>query len=425
MINIENPSEEEGPYKYSLTLENAKQFVDNEYCMIQVSEAEEGKYTVKIKKEDNNIIFFSATPLSGDLKGASIISFGSRTNAQDDTNVSSYGIGLNASSSSESDSLVPQRALSLVNFYYDSSNNSILSQNKIILGYIPNNSILYGTIANQYGLYADNVLVKGKLVSGVGTDELISGIDSLSSVSIPSGIGEYFDKSKRNGKIIFWAGAHGANSIQDSPFWVDSYGNMYAGSGYFKGSIITESTIEAAEIKTAVITGTNDGDYALKIRNDFNNNNPKAIKFFSSKIIEDEKGEKKVEETDYFTLSSEGLRIGADISMFIGDITRLNKDSIISPQFRTGEVDDSKSTIVTNSNIGFLNGAVGLQISEDIEGNILSLENGGQYITLSNNIVSIIKRLSIENEFNLWNIQFKKAQNESGAIIGFDIEIED
>lgn len=428
MTKIENPSDEEGPYKYSLTLENAEQFVDNEYCNIQVSEGK--KYTVKVKKENNNIVFFKDTEISEDLKGASIISFGSRTSAQDDEDVSSYGIGLNASSNN--DSLVPKRALSLVNFYYDSSSNSILSQNKIILGYIPENSQqLYGSISGQYGLYADNVLVKGKLISGVGNDNYVSGIDSLSSVSIPDGIAAYFEESKRNGNIIFWAGAPvtttGTIDIQSSPFWVDSYGNMYAGSGYFKGAIITESTITAAEIKTAVITGTNDGDYALKIRNDFNNSNPKpkAIKFFSSKIIEDEKGEKKVEETDYFTLSSEELRIGADTSMVIGDTISLNKDNIISPQFRTGEVDDSKSTIVTNSKIGFLNGAVGLQVSEGTEGNILSLENGGQYITLNNNIVSIIKRLSIENEFNLWNIQFKKVQNESGSIIGFDIEIED
>jgi hypothetical protein len=31
---------------------------------------------------------------------------------------------------------------------------------------------------------------------------------------------------------------------------------MYAGSGYFEGAIISKSTIEAAEIKTAVLTGT-------------------------------------------------------------------------------------------------------------------------------------------------------------------------
>jgi hypothetical protein len=35
---------------------------------------------------------------------------------------------------------------------------------------------------------------------------------------------------------------------------------MYAGSGYFDGTIITNSTIEAAEIRTAILTGAGKKD---------------------------------------------------------------------------------------------------------------------------------------------------------------------
>ena len=313
--------------------------------------------------------------------------------------------------------------MSLVSFEYDSETNDILGNNKIILGYIPSIPTLYGSIAGQYGLYADNVLVKGKLVSGVGNNnnELVSGIDSLSSVTVPTIISEHFDKSKRNGKIIFWAGAPGTDNIQASPFWVDSYGNMYAGSGYFKGAILTESTIEAAEIKTATITGTNDAkDYALKIRND-SENNSKAIRFFSS--AKNENG--GVVETNYFTLSSEGLRLGTNTKISFekaGNDTNntvIKRAEIISQSFKAGtSTSDENRTLINDNSIGFNNGINGLNKDD----NSLSLiKNNDKYIDLTDK-VSILKRLSIESEFDLWNTIEIKQIKDTNNIIGFDIE---
>jgi hypothetical protein len=36
---------------------------------------------------------------------------------------------------------------------------------------------------------------------------------------------------------------------------VDTYGNIYAGSGYFEGSVISKATISAAKMQTAVLEG--------------------------------------------------------------------------------------------------------------------------------------------------------------------------
>ena len=49
--------------------------------------------------------------------------------------------------------------------------------------------------------------------------------------------------------------------------FVDRNGNLYAGSGYFKGTIITDATITASEIETAVLRGSNEnpGEPALRI----------------------------------------------------------------------------------------------------------------------------------------------------------------
>jgi hypothetical protein len=66
-----------------------------------------------------------------------------------------------------------------------------------------------------------------------------------------------------------WAGATlddstGEYNITEAPFQVDSEGNLYASRGTFNGSVISNATIEAAEIVTPIITG-NGTEPALKI----------------------------------------------------------------------------------------------------------------------------------------------------------------
>ncbi len=387
-------------YRYQITLENSSQFEVGHNCQITLENGT--KFIVKITANNNNIITVtSKTQINIDIVSATIVSFGTRTSLGDNNDTSSYGIGLNASNIS---SLVPERSLSLVNFYYNSATNTIEGQNKIILGYIPNVPNLYGDIADQYGLYADNVLVKGKLISGIS--DRTSGIDSLSTIDIPASIKPYFSDP---GKIIFWAGANN-NNIQLAPFWVDSNGNMYAGSGYFNGAIITESIVEAAEIRTAVITGNNQDDFALKIRND--GASPKAIRFY-----EVENGN----ETSYFELTKNQLLINSNV-MRIGNNTTLTNSGIISPYFRTS-TNESNSAIINSDEIGFRkSGFYGLKYNSD---NSLTIEHGGPYIKFDNNIISTLKRLSVNSEFDLWNkVQFTKVEKD-GTVIGFDIEIED
>jgi len=66
-----------------------------------------------------------------------------------------------------------------------------------------------------------------------------------------------------------WAGATGTTKeeVETSKFFVDRNGNLYAGSGYFKGTIITDATITASAIETAVLRGSNEkpGEPALRI----------------------------------------------------------------------------------------------------------------------------------------------------------------
>lgn len=139
---------------------------------------------------------------------------------------------------------------------------------KIILGKLSKFSEAYGEVSNTYGLYAENVVLRGSLTtqndtkfieagrrySGIGT---ILDLQNAPNVSNIIEAASYFP-NKKVGQILLWAGAKGtsAEDIEKSAFFVDEYGNMFAGSGYFDGTIITNSTIQAAEIKTAILTGT-------------------------------------------------------------------------------------------------------------------------------------------------------------------------
>lgn len=151
-----------------------------------------------------------------------------------------------------------------------------------------------GVDASGIGLYCDNVYLKGSLTAEgpiqESKDSYYSGIHTSLDISMPDFIddaktipyfpGSYIEKEDgtkeyKTGNILLWAGAKGDDetSIKSAPFRVDSLGNFYAGSGYFKGSIISEATItaatmEAARMRTAILEGWEKNDQAaLKIIN--------------------------------------------------------------------------------------------------------------------------------------------------------------
>lgn len=170
-----------------------------------------------------------------------------KTSEIDKNNSTNIGIGLNASSHASS---CAPNAISIFEFNPDNNTRT----NRIVLGKMAGQSE-YGGLTG-YGLYADNVYLKGSLISSSDADSknpFYSGINTSSGVDMPD---VYFPE-KQIGKILFWAGATDVNSIKDSPFKVDSYGNLYAGSGYFEGSVITKATITAAKMRTAVLEGWN------------------------------------------------------------------------------------------------------------------------------------------------------------------------
>ena len=231
-----------------LTLEEIREFKAGDYCRIDIQSSNQiGAiyYTVMDVKTDEKTVTFSGK--LPDVTGKPIVNFGQ----------SGDNIGISINGSADESFCLPR---SITVFEFDPDNTKVVP--RLILGKLPDYKELYGFAAGTYGLYAENVLLKGSLVtqtrtgdsevmySGIST--VYSGNDSPRSTKLSSKISGHTPS-----EILLWAGAQGDNpdAIEASKFFVDRNGNMYAGSGYFEGTIITDATITASAIETAILRG--------------------------------------------------------------------------------------------------------------------------------------------------------------------------
>ena len=246
-----------------LTLEEVRGFNIGDYCRIdvQTQSSLEHRFFQIIDIQDKIIT------VSGDASGSygkPIVNFG-QTNIDKEKN---DNVGISINGSIDNSFGTPQ---SISVFDFNPETKAITP--RIVLGKLPNEESIYGYAAGTYGLYAENVLLKGSLVtqtdttgtvtySGIST--LYTGADSPTSQRYEQWFGE-----GKTGEILLWAGATGTTKeeVETSKFFVDRNGNLYAGSGYFKGTIITDATITASAIETAVLRGSNEnpGEPALRI----------------------------------------------------------------------------------------------------------------------------------------------------------------
>lgn len=97
-----------------------------------------------------------------------------------------------------------------------------------------------------------------------------TGADTYAGINTLSGVLSNKARFTTQGKIVIWAGASNfdESSIQNAPFFVTDNGNLFARQGVFEGSILTNSTIQGADIYAARIHGgtqESDGVAALTI----------------------------------------------------------------------------------------------------------------------------------------------------------------
>lgn len=350
----------------------------------------------------------------------------------------SIGIAINSSDSSSS--VAPHAISVFKNIFSADETGKILFRKEpvIVLGEM--NGEGYGGLVG-YGLYADNVYLKGSLISeygGQGTNSsFYSGINTSSKVPMPEGEDDliYFPDKER-GDILFWAGAKSneKSDIAGAPFKIDTYGNLYAGSGFFNGTIISNATISAAKIRTAVIEGwsLNDNTTAALSIIDAQ----KAINF-QKKVINKE-GNESYEtimslEEDEMTLNVP-LRVGNFLVDPESSSVQLEAFFVQDGLGNKSELDINKliflkqlgtsSALVKTVIKADIESFPGLQfhvLEQDIEENsetcVLQLTRERSYIT---NDLQCANNLFISS-----TIEYRQATNSDGEIIGYDLYVKE
>lgn len=415
-----------------ITIENRNGFSSGDYCKVGYGNAltesmfeitlgegvsEINDTTGELNGEDGAEIELLNTSdlISYDFVGLPFVNFGK---------TGDIGIGIN---SSENANLVTGNALSLFELQVNSASTYSLENNvsivpKVILGQIPNIPETYGSLAGKYGLYADNVLLKGSMIA--------NGVNYSSGINTESEAMETNSNfpADRRGNILLWAGADGdsVEEIEAARFRVDTYGNLYAGSGYFQGTIITDATITAAEIKTATITGyakDSNGDYvnaALNIQDaaygiNFTNNGVQRM-----------------------ALTDNQLTLNANLQ--IGDSFMVRSDSsVIMPiaLIYNGTENANNLLAIQPDRIGFTSNGLPATISGlDYQMYLSYNENGLNLVdstatdittaTFNKNQAAFNTNVYFDSNLILQSIiEYREVRNENNQLIGYDLYVQE
>ena len=187
-----------------------------------------------------------------------------------------------------------------------------------------------------FGLYADNVYLKGSLTTRVESNSY-AGINTTSGVS--------FNKTKNNietdtSPIVFWGGAGGRDSeyIQNAPFQVSKNGTLYTSQAIIENSIVTGGNIYSSNIYAAEIHGWDNGE-----------NKASALSIYdsSSGIIFKAEPINNSKEKELFRIQSNGFKKGE--KSFI-DLTSQNSSATFQGIFKTENLSDNTGLIKIEGN---------------------------------------------------------------------------
>lgn len=403
----------------TLRLEEIKGFKVGDYCRIDFkldNGIEHSFFRVTAVNETNNTVTVEGN--ASTAQGQPVVNFGQAGD----------NVGITINGSVDGSFSTPQ-SISVFEFNPETK----LVTPRIILGKLPDEETIYGYAAGSYGLYAENVLLKGSLVTQASGDSgpMYSGISTVySGTGVPKST-KLAAKMPNNfvaSEILLWAGAEKnlKESIEDSKFFVDRNGNMYAGSGYFEGTIITDATIKASIIETTTLRGYGDKP-ALKIEDA-----AKGIYFTTKK----EDGTDEV----VFEVNKDSIVANVPNFIFNNNFSIGGNGSLVVPNLyvigegtSTIDIDDaSQALMFEKDKIIFTNK---FNSSKEVE-SYMDFSSGIAFyptktepvLSLSNQEVRIkgdTTSLYIENSIRYNEIMvYEPVKNDSGVLIGYDLYIE-
>ena len=406
----------------TITLEDATWIKAGDYCQIRYGGMSGVILTIHVTNVSGNVISFTnSTTLTDDILSLPLVSYLNFTN-----NIITNNIGISINSTQNDSFAVPQ-AISI--FQSTLSNNEIVRTPVVILGQMPTSDVVPEGFRGSYGLFADNAYLRGSLIAE-GTkngSSFSAGINTKSGIQMPN---TDIPSSAVIGDIILWAGAPGTSNsdIQKARFRVDTQGNLYANSGFFNGTIITNSTISASEITTAVLKGLGakkeDGAVAaLTIQDAYT-----GIDF-------------KVGNATKMKLTAEGLQLNVPLTLnqeLSLDGTRFTSPIIMvnDPSGAYG-VGDSKATAVIEPNsFSFYQNGIPTN-DKNISYSGTFRYNDGIEISVQkkkvasfneDSSISLFGDVTVKQDFILGDkVRYQQAfnANNSNVLIGYDLYIEE
>lgn len=329
-------------------------------------------------------------------------------------------IGINSTSN---EGFIQQRGLSIKEPASYSSNNYAFIYDTIPRLYLGDLSTIAEKIGvkfeegQQYGLYSDNVILKGSLTTILNSGSTIpsyAGINTKAPVASEK-IANISDTDNNN--IVFWAGSASAESeqIAIAPFQVTKDGSIYANKGLFEGSIITKAIIQASAFYGADIYGW-----------DGQNNSPAILRIHSTRLNADDAGIKFID--DGYT------GIDSSITLSIGPNGFIKGDGTGTPFINL-----SNNTIIFNGTSAVLDSATinGFEINNsrftkdnaylEITSTNLVYQDSDEEIILqvTKNLVTLdANEVQVIEDFTLGdNIMNYKQAVSNNAVVGYDLYI--
>lgn len=160
-------------------------------------------------------------------------------------------------------------------------------------------------LKDSYGLYCENAVLYGSLTTQINEHDGYAGINSFTNTSSQILSAKYNDSSP----IVFWAGAKETdkNSISNSLFHVTQSGSWYGQRGYISGTLITDSQVEAATLKTGVLLSREDKGLQIYDTAYSYNNNIIGIRFMGNASYEISSSNTFSSNETYFSLDANGI----------------------------------------------------------------------------------------------------------------------
>lgn len=381
-------------------LESVQGFEKNDWCLINT----------ETSKNYYKIVFVNTKENSIEIDGIANENWLSYPIV--DLGVSgSIGIGINGS---KDNSFITPQSVSV--FEFDDVSKRIYP--KIVLGKLPEET-QYGFAGGSYGLYAENVLLRGSLVTQTNdgySKPTYSGISTLyKGDQSPNSKAYSYWFGENTGSILLWAGANGTSKeeIENSKFFVDEYGNLFAGSGYFKGTIITDAKITASEIETAILTGTGEGP-ALTIKDA-----RLGIVFQSN-------------EQDLFRLTDQEINANISNVVFNNNFKVNSTGNLLVPNiFITDSQKSQKSLILNQNKISYSSnfneselGGVISSVIDFSDGLAFSLGEDEKFLEINQQQIQANKTFYIKENVKYNEIAEYKPVYKDSKIIGYDLYIE-